>query len=137
MISASAACRLGIAAYGFASARTIALSWLIPKPASVSTKPSSGNMRGGAVGTSTKPIRPMHVREQDRVAEPDERLVAAGDRPTAATSPSTVNWECQYVHEVSLAKHVRRRDEALERELPQPGEAMLEVGDAPDRCETP
>ena len=59
MISESAAWRLGIAAYGFASARTIALLWLMPKLASVSTKPSSGNMRGGAVGISTKPISPI------------------------------------------------------------------------------
>ncbi len=59
MISESAACRLGIAAYGFASARTMALLWLIPKFVSVSTKPSSGNMRGGAVGTRTNPISPI------------------------------------------------------------------------------
>ena len=59
MISESAACRLGIAAYGLASARTIALSWLIPKLVSVSTKPSSGNILGGAVGISTYPTSPI------------------------------------------------------------------------------
>ena len=53
-ISASAACRLGIAAYGFAANSIAALPWLrLLKRASVSTKPKSGNMRGGAVGSST------------------------------------------------------------------------------------
>src|SRR3954466_4447097 len=46
-ISASAACRLGIAANGFARAPTTSLWWLTP-----STKPYDGNIHGGAVGTS-------------------------------------------------------------------------------------
>ena len=53
-ISASAACRLGIAAYGFAANSTRPLPWLSsPKLESVSSKPKSGNIRGGAVGSST------------------------------------------------------------------------------------
>src|SRR5882724_9327093 len=44
-IRASAACRLGIAAYGFARAPTTWLWWLTP-----STKPYAGNIQGGAVG---------------------------------------------------------------------------------------
>src|SRR3954464_230006 len=52
-ISASAACRLGIAAYEFPSVCSSALEWLTP-----STKPSAGNIHGGAVGTSQKPRRP-------------------------------------------------------------------------------
>ena len=53
-ISASAACRLGIAAYGLAANSTSPLPWLSwPKFESVSLKPKSGNIRGGAVGSST------------------------------------------------------------------------------------
>ncbi len=53
-ISASAECRLGIAAYGFDASSTRPLPWLgPPKVDSVSTKPSSGNIRGGAVGSIT------------------------------------------------------------------------------------
>ena len=52
-ISASAACRLGIAANGFEASWMNPLPWLMPKVATVSTKPSSGNMRGGAVGSAT------------------------------------------------------------------------------------
>ena len=53
-ISASAECRLGIAAYGFDETATAALEWLIVEcSASVSWKPAPGNIRGGAVGTST------------------------------------------------------------------------------------
>ena len=51
-MSASIACRLGIAAYGFEANAIRPLSWLIDEYwASVSTKPHSGNIRGGAVGT--------------------------------------------------------------------------------------
>jgi hypothetical protein len=51
-MSASIACRLGIAAYGLDAAAMSPLSWLIDEYwARVSTKPHSGNMRGGAVGT--------------------------------------------------------------------------------------
>src|SRR4051812_34851982 len=46
-ISASAACRLGMAANGFASAPTRSLWWFTP-----STNPYDGNIHGGAVGTS-------------------------------------------------------------------------------------
>ena len=53
-MNASIACRLGIAAYGFAASAIRPLSWLTPEYcASVSTKPQLGNIRGGAVGTRT------------------------------------------------------------------------------------
>src|SRR5918995_5411593 len=53
-MSASAAWSEGIAAYGFAAAAIAALEWLIDeKSARVSTKPTSGNIRGGAVGSRT------------------------------------------------------------------------------------
>ena len=51
-MNASIACRLGIAAYGFAPHAMTPLSWLTDEYcARVSTKPHSGNIRGGAVGT--------------------------------------------------------------------------------------
>jgi hypothetical protein len=59
MRSESAACRLGIAAYGFDPSCTSPLLWLIENVFSVSTKPRSGNMRGGATGIATKPTRPI------------------------------------------------------------------------------
>ncbi len=50
-MKASIACRLGIAAYGFDASAMKPLSWLTDEYcASVSTKPHSGNIRGGAVG---------------------------------------------------------------------------------------
>src|SRR5882724_6696634 len=53
-ISASAAWRLGIAAYGLAKKLTKTLPWLrLANCESVSSKPKSGNMRGGAVGSNT------------------------------------------------------------------------------------
>ena len=53
-ISASAAWRLGTAAYGFdASCTTMLPCEMPPKSASESTKPKLGNIRGGAVGSST------------------------------------------------------------------------------------
>jgi hypothetical protein len=53
-IRASAACRLGIAAYGLAASWTRPLPWLsVPMFASVSGNPKVGNIRGGAVGTTT------------------------------------------------------------------------------------
>ncbi len=53
-ISASIAWRLGIAAYWFEANATSPLSWLIElNSASVSEKPHSGNIRGGAVGIRT------------------------------------------------------------------------------------
>ena len=53
-ISASSACRLGIAAYGFDENATKVEEWLtVECAASVSVKPASGNIRGGAVGSST------------------------------------------------------------------------------------
>src|SRR4051794_13531771 len=49
-ISASAACRLGIAAYGFEASSTSPLPWLRPPNwESVSLKPIDGKKRGGAV----------------------------------------------------------------------------------------
>jgi hypothetical protein len=54
MISASAAWTLGIAAYGFEASSMKLLPWLTEADwASVSTKPYSGNIRGGAVGMRT------------------------------------------------------------------------------------
>ena len=51
-MSASIECRLGIAAYGFEAKEMRPLSWLMDEYwPSVSTKPHSGNIRGGAVGT--------------------------------------------------------------------------------------
>ena len=53
-ISASIAWRLGIAANGFAANATRPLSWFTDAySASVSEKPHSGNIRGGAVGIRT------------------------------------------------------------------------------------
>src|SRR3954462_6030398 len=53
-ISASAACRLGTAAYGVeASGGTMLPCEMPPKSASESTKPKLGNIRGGAVGSVT------------------------------------------------------------------------------------
>ena len=53
-IVASSACRLGIAAYGFEAKATKVDEWLtVECAASVSVKPAPGNMRGGAVGSST------------------------------------------------------------------------------------
>ena len=70
MISASAPCRLGMAAYGFAA------SWMSPVPwfsaadsASESTKPHSGNIRGGAVGMSDVADEPDQVRGDQPVAD--------------------------------------------------------------------
>ena len=46
--------RLGIAAYGFEANAMRPLSWFTDENwPSVSTKPHSGNIRGGAVGTRT------------------------------------------------------------------------------------
>src|SRR2546421_1668368 len=53
-ISASAAWRLGIAAYEFPNVCRSALEWLTP-----ATNPLSGNIHGGAVGISQKPMRPI------------------------------------------------------------------------------
>jgi hypothetical protein len=59
-ISASAEWRLGIAAYGFEASCTRPLPWLrLANRASVSTKPKSGNIRGGAVGRRTYPASPI------------------------------------------------------------------------------
>src|SRR5215467_13285375 len=52
-ISASAAWRLGIAAYELPKVCSSALEWLTP-----ATNPMSGNIQGGAVGISQKPMRP-------------------------------------------------------------------------------
>ena len=53
-IRASMAWRLGIAAYGFAANAIRPLSWFSDAySASVSEKPHSGNILGGAVGMST------------------------------------------------------------------------------------
>ena len=50
-ISASIEWRLGIAAYGFAAKAISPLSWLTDEYCeSVSMKPHSGNILGGAVG---------------------------------------------------------------------------------------
>ena len=68
-MSESHACRLGIAAYGFAASWTRPSVWSFAKPT-----PSS---RGGAIGIEDVADRPMHVGEQDRVAETDEVVVAA------------------------------------------------------------
>ena len=54
MMSASAECTLGIAAYGFEASSMSPLPWFTADEcASVSTKPCSGNIRGGAVGMRT------------------------------------------------------------------------------------
>ena len=53
-MSASIAWRLGIAAYGFEAKAISPLSWVTAADsASVSVKPHSGNIRGGAVGIRT------------------------------------------------------------------------------------
>ena len=53
-MSASAAWRLGIAAYGFDASSMRPLPWLSePKAKSVSSKPNTWNIRGGAVGATT------------------------------------------------------------------------------------
>src|SRR5262249_52833654 len=58
-IGASAVCRRGIAAYGFAARLIGPLPWLSPPIwPSVFVKPTDVKNRGGAVGSSTKPIKP-------------------------------------------------------------------------------
>src|SRR5262245_43350785 len=53
-MSASAECSDGIAAYGFDASETKLEPWFRPpNSASVSGKPNVGNIRGGAVGSST------------------------------------------------------------------------------------
>ena len=52
-MSASIACRLGIAAYGFAASAISPLSWLIDEYCAERVDESPlGNIRGGAVGMS-------------------------------------------------------------------------------------
>src|ERR1700675_2497450 len=61
-IRASIECRLGIAAYGFDANEMRPLLWLIDENwPSVSTKPHSGNIRGGAVGITTYPTSPIRL----------------------------------------------------------------------------
>src|SRR3954470_17826695 len=53
-ISASAECREGIAAYGFAANWTNPLPWLTPPMFDITSRnPNVGNILGGAVGTTT------------------------------------------------------------------------------------
>ena len=66
-ISASAAWRLGIAAYGLAA------SWTSPSVVDSVDEADAGNIRGGAVGMSDVAEQADHVREQDRVAEAAKR----------------------------------------------------------------
>ena len=129
MISESAACRLGIAAYGLASARTIALSWLIPKLASVSTKPSSGNILGGAVGMSTKPTSPITFASSSVFRKRHEAVVPAQVDPEQ-DEPEDRELRVPVGQGRRLAQQSRRRDEALDRELPEARQPMLDVGHA-------
>src|SRR5919198_2671599 len=59
-ISASAACRLGMAAYGLATKLIRPLPWFrLANWDSVSSKPRAGDIRGGAVGSRTYPTSPI------------------------------------------------------------------------------
>ena len=116
-ISASAACRLGIAAYGFDASSMSPLPWFSPPMSpSVSAKPKVGNMRGGAVGMSTYPSSPItfasrivfrnwanalvpaQVDPEQRQADDGELRVPVGPRH-------------------GELERVRRRGEVLERKL--------------------
>src|SRR4051812_42386623 len=53
-MSASAECSDGMAAYGLAASWTRPLPWLTPPMLDMTSRnPNVGNMRGGAVGTTT------------------------------------------------------------------------------------
>src|SRR5437879_2100555 len=73
-MNASIACTLGMAAYGFAAQATRPLSWFNEEYcASVSMKPHSGNIRGGAVGTTMYPTRPTRFAPMSQLRKPANR----------------------------------------------------------------
>src|SRR5919204_2460610 len=111
-ISASAACRLGIAAYGLATKLIRPLPWFrLANCESVSSNPKSGNIRGGAVGRSTYPTSPITFAS--RIAFPKPVKYSCRRRYTHSNArPTTVNSEFQYVHE---ARFIRNWDESTKR----------------------
>src|SRR5437870_8376044 len=95
-ISASAACRLGIAAYGFPASWTTPFVWW-------SMNPMLGNMRGGAVGSTTYPIRPARLAPM--IALRKRENASCRRRYTQRSArPTTVNSEFQYVHATNLLR---------------------------------
>ena len=121
-MSASIAWRLGIAAYGFAANAIRPLSWLIDEYwQSVSTKPHSGNIRGGAVGHEDVADEADEVRGDQPVAEAREALVVP-----------EVDPQQRRTHDGELRKPVRVRrqrdhdrrgvDDALDRRLEERAE---------------
>src|SRR2546423_4683391 len=84
-ISASAAWRLGIAAYELPRVCRSALEWLTP-----STKPLSGNIHGGAVGISQKPRRPTTFASRIGVRKRLNASCRPWDTPRSVR-PNTVN----------------------------------------------
>src|SRR5919201_566529 len=111
-INASAACRLGIAAYGLATKLISPLPWLrLANCESVSSKPRSGNILGGAVGRSTYPTSPITFAS--RIAFRKRVKYSCRRRYTHSNArPTTVNSEFQYVHE---ARFIRNWDESTKR----------------------
>ena len=88
---ASAACRLGIAAYGLPNVCRSALEWLTP-----STNPSPGNIHGGAVGIRAKPMRPMRFASRIVLRKRLNRSCLL--RYTqSSVRPMTMNSEFQFV----------------------------------------
>src|SRR4051794_12783313 len=95
-INASAACRLGIAAYGFAIAAIAPVEWLTP-----STKPYDSNIHGGAVGTRTYPTSPITFASRIVLRNFAKRSCRR-TYMKRSVAQSTVNSEFQYVHAAAV-----------------------------------
>ena len=94
-ISASMEWRLGIAAYGFAAKAISPLSWLSDEYCPrVSTKPHSGNIRGGAVGMTTYPTSPTRFAAISQFRKPANRSWCLKYTQRSVT-PTTANCESQ------------------------------------------
>src|SRR3954453_8603656 len=103
-MSASAAWRLGIAAYGFDASSTRPLPWLRPPSCpSVSVKPMDVKKRGGAVGSNTYLMRPSTFASRTLLRKRVNALLRRRYTHSNAI-PITVNSEFQYVHETSSAR---------------------------------
>src|SRR4026209_575549 len=103
-MSASIACRLGIAAYGFAAKAMRPLEWFTDEYCpSVSTKPHSGNIRGGAVGMKTYPRSPTRFAKISQLRKPAKRSWWR-KYTHSSVMPTTANCESQYVYDVSVTR---------------------------------